>query len=145
MGWNDIIKPLSTVLRRAVIESLVHRIIQILSEKFPERGESNPGALGLKRERYPLCYAPPYSSLFSVVPKVSHQPSMLILACYWRRQHNSKVCFIASSVAWLQAIFRFACSQFLSYHFAPWRNWKKLANLFYRPNQLYVILSGSQP
>ena len=42
MGSNDIIKPLSTDLSRAVIESLQHRII-LISEKFRERGESNPG------------------------------------------------------------------------------------------------------
>ena len=59
MSSNDIIKPLSTVLSRAVIESLQQQIISIFSEKFQERGESNQGPLGVKQERHPLCYAAP--------------------------------------------------------------------------------------
>ena len=59
MGLNDIIMPLSTVLSRAIIESLQHRIILRISETFWERRESNPGPLGEKQNCYPLCYAVP--------------------------------------------------------------------------------------
>ena len=60
MGSNDIIKPRSTVLSRLVIESLHHRIILILSEKFQERGESNPGPLGCEARTLSIVlYGPP--------------------------------------------------------------------------------------
>ena len=57
MGSIDIIKPLSTVLSKAVNKSLQHWInfFQIDSQKkFLECGESNLGLLGEKRECY-LC------------------------------------------------------------------------------------------
>ena len=76
MGSNDIIKPLSTVLSRAVIESLQHLIILRLSENFRERGESNQGPLGEMRERYPLCFAPPpppSKRLVGIPPLMSQQ------------------------------------------------------------------------
>ena len=75
MGSNDIIKPLSTDLSRAVIESLQHRII-LISEKFRECRESNPGPLGVKRERYPLCYAAPQPPL-SFVDQMSFRSKVL--------------------------------------------------------------------
>ena len=55
MGLNDIIKPPSTVLSKAVIESLQHQITLRLSENYRERRESNPGPQGEKRESSILC------------------------------------------------------------------------------------------
>ena len=58
MGLIDIFKPLSIVLCSAVNKSQPHQV-----KNSGERQELNPGLLGAKRERFPLCYA---------VPKVRH-------------------------------------------------------------------------
>ena len=56
MGSIDIIKPLCTALGSAINKSRQYR-------------ESNPGQLGAKRERYPLCYAAPYIHNFAIEMK----------------------------------------------------------------------------
>ena len=68
MGSIDIIKPLSTVLSRAINKSLQHRInsSKILRKKIWEREELNHRPLGAKRERYLLCYALPHSNLYLI-------------------------------------------------------------------------------
>ena len=60
MGSIDMIKPLSTVLSSAVNKSQHHQENNYQREKFLGMLRIKPGAVGVKPERYHLCYVAPH-------------------------------------------------------------------------------------
>ena len=70
MGSIDMIKPLSTVQSSAVNKSQQHQ-----EKNYWKWQESIPGLLGVKRERYPFCYAAHTSlKLFTKWNRILHTP-----------------------------------------------------------------------